>query len=57
MRRQTEQLQMDQKKFKMELEELQYKINSKNMQNTAEISPLLKELYNKVKESFNQEKN
>ena len=57
IRRQTEQLHLDQRKFKMELEELQYKINSKNMQNTAEFSPLLRELYNQVKEGFSQEKN
>jgi hypothetical protein len=36
---------------------LQFKINSRNLQNTAEISPLLKELYSRVKESFGHEKN
>lgn len=57
IRKQAELLTQDQRRFKSELEELQLRVNSHNMQNTAELSPLLKELYVRVKEGFNEEKN
>lgn len=47
---------MELKRFRQELQELQKKINLSNSSNMAEFAPCLKELYNNVKKSFNDEK-